>query len=260
MSAVTAPDPAAALRRGADARPSLARLTKVELRKMTDTRAGFWLLLATAALTLAAVVIVGLAGDAQDHVLSEMLGVAMVPPSILLPVVGILLVTAEWTQRTSLITFTLVPQRERVLAAKLLAGAALALVALLVSLVAAAVGTLVTSPGLDDTWSLSLGLFGQDALSMVTGMFTGIAFGAALLASAPAIVLYFALPTAFGVLGSISAIEPIAKWVDSSRALAPLTEELLSGTQWARALVALSLWMVLPLAIGLWRFMRGEVR
>ena len=36
--------------------PSFARLTLVELRKMVDTRAGFWLQLIVAVLTLAAVV------------------------------------------------------------------------------------------------------------------------------------------------------------------------------------------------------------
>ena len=39
-----------------------------------------------------------------------------------MPVVGILLVTSEWTQRTAMISFTLVPHRSRVLLAKLLAG------------------------------------------------------------------------------------------------------------------------------------------
>ena len=38
------------------ARPSLARLTLVELRKMADTRAGFWLLATTGLLTVAVAV------------------------------------------------------------------------------------------------------------------------------------------------------------------------------------------------------------
>ena len=38
---------------GRDAQPRLGRLTLVELRKMTDTRAGFWLQLAVVALTVA---------------------------------------------------------------------------------------------------------------------------------------------------------------------------------------------------------------
>ena len=37
---------------GRDSRPGLGRLTAVELRKMTDTRAGFWLQLVIVALTV----------------------------------------------------------------------------------------------------------------------------------------------------------------------------------------------------------------
>jgi len=50
--------------------------------------------------------------------------------------VGILLVTSEWSQRASLITFTLVPHRSRVLAAKLLAGVSLAVIGFQVCLAA----------------------------------------------------------------------------------------------------------------------------
>jgi ABC-2 type transport system permease protein len=103
-------------------RPGLGRLTRVELRKMIDTRAGFWLLLTVAALTVLAVFLLILVGDASDHDLRDMLSVAVAPSSVLLPVVGILLVSSEWSQRTALITFTLVPQRPRVLGAKLAAG------------------------------------------------------------------------------------------------------------------------------------------
>lgn len=258
---VAVPPAAASTAAGAPAaRPSLARLTKVELRKMTDTRAGFWLLLTTAGLVVAIVATIGFAGDPPDHTLDSMFGAALAPPSVLLPVIGILLVTSEWTQRTSLITFALVPRRERVLAAKLLAGTVLGVVAFLLCLVVAAAGTLLFSPDVDDAWSLPLGLLAQSLLAIVTAMATGIGFGAMLLVSAPAIVLYFAAPMVFGILGALSFFSDAAAWVDASRALAPLTEELMSGTQWARAMTALALWMVVPLAIGLWRFMRGEVR
>ena len=50
-----------------------------------------------------------------------------------------------------------------------------------------------------------------------------------------------------------------ARWLDGSRSLSPLTEHLLSATEWARAGTTLALWMVLPLAIGLWRILRDEV-
>ena len=46
--------------------PSFPRLTGVELRKMVDTRAGFWLQLIVAGVTLAAIVIVCIIADADE--------------------------------------------------------------------------------------------------------------------------------------------------------------------------------------------------
>ena len=91
-------------------------------------------------------------------------------------------------------------------------------------------------------------------------MLGGIAFGAALLASAPAIVLSFVLPILWSIIGSFPAFEGAARWLDGSRTLAPLVDETFDGTQWARALTTLALWMLLPMLIGLWRITRGEVR
>ena len=42
-------------------------------------------------------------------------------------------------------------------------------------------------------------------------MISGIAFGAVLLSSAPAIVLYYVLPTAWSALGAIPALEGAAQ-------------------------------------------------
>jgi ABC-2 type transport system permease protein len=245
--------------RGADRRPGMARLTAVELRKMVDTRAGFWLQLAVAALTVIVVVVICIVGGAEHQTLPQMLSAAVAPAGILLPVVGILLVSSEWSQRTAPITFVLVPHRARVLAAKVLASIVLSIVAFAFCLAVAAIGTAVAAPGLDGTWSLSANLLGQSALSLATGVVGGVAFGAALLSSAPAIVLSFALPFGWAAIGSIHALEPTARWLDQTRSLSPLTEHLLSATEWARAGTTLALWMVLPLAIGLWRILRDEV-
>jgi ABC-2 type transport system permease protein len=245
--------------RDAGARPNMGRLTAVELRKMVDTRAGFWLQLAVVALTVVVIVVVCIVGNAEDQTLAQMLSAALAPASILLPIVGILLVSSEWSQRTAPITFVLVPRRARVVAAKVLASVVLSIVAFAFCLAVAAVGTAVAAPGIDGTWSLSAGLLGQSVLSLVTGVITGVAFGAALLSSAPAIVLSFVLPLGWAAVGSIHALEPAARWLDGTRSLSPLTEHLLSSTEWARAGTTLALWMVLPLAIGLWRILRDEV-
>ena len=243
----------------ADRRPGMGRLTAVELRKVVDTRAGFWLQLLVVALTVAIVVVVCIVGDAKDQTLRELLSAALAPSSILLPIVGILLVSSEWSQRTAPITFVLVPNRLRVLAAKVAASIVLSIVAFAFCLAVAAIATAITAPGVEHTWSLPAGLLGQSLLSLATGMIGGVAFGAALLSSAPAIVLSFALPIALGALGSIPALEGAARWLDGGRSLTPLTEHLMSSTEWARAGTTLALWMVLPLVIGLWRILRNEV-
>ena len=233
-------------------RPPLARLTLVELRKMLDTRAGLWLALVTGTLGIAVVAVVGIVGDHADQALDSLLPAAAAPAMFLLPVIGILLVTSEWSQRTTLITFTLVPQRLRVLVAKLLAGMLLVLAALAVALVVAAAGTAAAG----GEWTLSPGFLGQTAVALAAGMGMGIAFGAVIRASAPAIVIFFVLPTALGALGSLHALEDVARWLDTNRTLAPLTEQLLTSTEWARVGTSLALWLLVPLAAGAWRLTR----
>jgi ABC-2 type transport system permease protein len=258
MSTAVLPAPSGA--RSADARPGLGRLTFVELRKMTDTRAGFWLLLSTALLTVAVVVIAGIAMEEQDRTLINFVGIATAPLSILGPIVGILLVTSEWSQRTSLITFTLVPHRSRVLVAKLLAGGALALIGYQLCLATGLVATAVFGGDLDGTWSMSAAIIGQNALSVTLSIVAGIGFGAVLLASAPAIVLFFVLPTAWGAIGQIHALEGAARWLDQGRTMAEMGERAMSGTEWARIGVSCAVWVLLPIVIGFWRVRRQDVR
>ena len=124
----------------------------------------------------------------EDQTLREMLSIAVAPASVLLPIVGILLVTSEWSQRTGMVTFALVPRRGRVVAAKLLASVVLSLVALALCIVVAVIGTAIASPAIENAWALPVGLLGQHVVSLGTGMISGVALGAALLASAPAIV------------------------------------------------------------------------
>ena len=96
---------------------TFSRLTLVELRKMLDTRAGFWLQLIVWLLTPAAVALYAIFGETSGLQYDEFLSLALAPSQLLLPIVGILLVSSEWSQRTAMVTFTLVPRRERVLGA-----------------------------------------------------------------------------------------------------------------------------------------------
>ena len=133
MSASTLAAPIRVNTAGVHARPGLGRLVAVELRKMVDTRAGFWLQVAMVALTVVVVTVRSVVGDAADHTFASVLEVGMQPAAVLVAVVGILLVTSEWSQRTGMITFALVPVRSRVLGAKLLASIVLGIATLVMA-------------------------------------------------------------------------------------------------------------------------------
>jgi ABC-2 type transport system permease protein len=257
MSTTTLAAPIRVNTAGVHARPSLGRLVAVELRKMVDTRAGFWLQVATVAITVVAVIVRLLVGDAADHTFASVLYVGLQPAAVLLPIVGILIVTSEWSQRTGLITFALVPVRSRVLGAKLIASVVLAGAMLVMSVAVAAAGVLVAAPGIDGTWSDLAPLIGQSTVYVIAAMVTGVAFGAILLASAPAIVANFAVPTVWVALASLPVFAGVAPWLDP--ALDGMSEEVLSLSQWAHAGTALAVWMLLPLVIGAWRITRREV-
>ena len=103
------------------ARIPLTRIVGVELRKMFDTRSGFWLmasLVITSVLATAAIIVFA----PDDQLTFDNFAAAIgAPMTVILPMIGILAVTSEWSQRSGLTTFTLVPHRGRVLGAKFLA-------------------------------------------------------------------------------------------------------------------------------------------
>jgi ABC-2 type transport system permease protein len=256
-TALTAPIPVDTA--GVHTRPGLGRLVAVELRKIVDTRAGFWMQVATVAITALVVIVRLMVGHAADHAFSSVLTVGLKPAAVLLPVAGILLVTSEWSQRTGMITFALVPVRSRVIGAKLVASLVLAVAMLAVSVGIVAAGVLVASPGVDGTWTDAATLIAQSVVYLTAGMVTGVAFGMVMLASAPAIVVLFALPTTWMAVVSLSFFAHVAPWLDTARALGPMPEEVMTTTQWAHAGTALALWMLLPLLIGTWRITRREI-
>jgi ABC-2 type transport system permease protein len=238
-------------------RAGLPRLSRVELRKMADTRAGFWLLLVIELVAVAIVTITVIAGNAADKDFFSLFQGTLWVVSILLPVLGILLVTSEWSQRTGLTTFALVPERGRVITAKIFAAIVLALAATVACLVTAAAGNLIAG----GSWSLSLGAIGRGALFETLGLLGGVAFGLVFMNSALAIVLYYILPTVWSILAqSIHAIEKPAKWLDTSQTVQPLVDGNMNGTEWAQLGTSMALWLGVVMLIGLWRLRRTELK
>ena len=243
-------------------RVPFSRLVRVELRKSYDTRAGFWLLTAIGVITAAAVVIFFFVGKTQDLTFDNFTAASGIPQSILLPVLGILLVTSEWTQRTGLVTFTLEPNRWRIAAAKLVAAVVLGLVAVLLAYAVAALANLA-GMGLRDgsgSWAFGVEGFADITLLQLLGILGGLAYGMVLLNSAAAIVLSFALPTVFAIVFQWEKIASAAPWIDQSTAQSPLTDRPVTAEEWKHLIVNTIIWIVLPLAVGVWRLLRSEVK
>jgi ABC-2 type transport system permease protein len=245
-----------------------ARLVKVELRKTYDTRAGVWLLGITAFLAAAVMVVALIVVLVQDESikLDDFVGIANFITGFLLPVLGIMLVTSEWSQRTAMTTFTLEAHRSRVVAAKLTAGLLLALIVSLIATVSAFIvnGIYAVVHGGAD-WHFGFLAFLGFLLTQLFSMLTGFAFATLLLNTAAAIVVYFAykfvVPTIFAVAaGLLGWFEHVQPWVDFAQAQAPLFDASMHGKDWAHLLVTTLVWLVVPVALGVWRILRAEVK
>ncbi len=202
-------------------------------------------------------------GDADARNLEGYFTLSLYPVGILLPVLGILTVTTEWSQRTALATFSLVPERHRIVIAKVAAATIFAMLSLLTSLLLSVIGNglgilLVENDG---SWSLPAANILQALLFQVLGVVMGVGFGMLLMNTPLAIVLYFMLPTVWQILtGLITAIQDAAEWLNLNGTMEPLSSGTLSGDGWGKLATSALVWIVLPLAVGTVRLLRREVK
>lgn len=240
-----------------DAAIPFSRLLRAEWDKASGTRAGRWLLVAVALGTAGLMLVPVLAASSVEQTWTSYLEWAAMGVTVLLPVVAILMLTGEWSQRTALTTFTQEPRRSRVFGAKvtvslLLAGAGAAFAALVT---AAALG-LAQASGRELDANLTGGVMLGYLLYVLLSVLNGVAFGALVHNTAAAVVLYFALPTVLGAVGL--AWTSMAKWIDPSASFTWMLRGEWSGHT-GPIVVAATLWVAAPLAAGLVRTLRREV-
>jgi ABC-2 type transport system permease protein len=252
---------------GVDTPIPATRVVSVELRKMFDTRSGFWLLMSvaiTAALATAAVIIWAPDSNLTYDTFAAAIGF---PMSVILPMVAILSVTSEWTQRSGLSTFTLIPHRGRVIAAKAVATVLIAVASMIVAMVIGALGNVLGTAitGTPTVWDVSFVQLSEIVLGNVLGMLIGFMLGVVIRNSAGAIVGYFVftlvLPTLSGLLAANASWWNEARgWVDFNVAQGALFNGEMAARDWAHLCTATGIWLVIPLIVGLRLMMRSEVK
>jgi len=125
------------------------------------------------------------------------------------------------------------------------------------------VGTSIT--GTDTVWDVSVTEFAYIVLANVLGMLIGFMLGVLLRNSAGAIVGYFVISFVLVPLSMLLAqnqawFEKAQPWVDFNFAQGYLFDGDMSGDHWAQLGVASTIWLVVPMAIGLWSVLRAEVK
>jgi ABC-type transport system involved in multi-copper enzyme maturation permease subunit len=240
-------------------RPSFATLTRVELRKTVDTRAGRVLIGLTLLLSTVVLGYLVARGEAGGLSYGGWVRDAIIPVVTLLPVVGVLAMASEWTQRTVLTTFTATPRRARVLAAKLVAAVLLGIAVTAVVEVLAAVALVIRSAilGHAASWTDLGSAIGGSMVSAGLALLMGAALGALLMQTAVAIVAYFVAPNVV-LLAVASLTSDMGQWVDVNLAFQRLSSFDVSGHV-GPTLAPLALWIGLPLALGLLRSIRRNV-
>jgi ABC-2 type transport system permease protein len=247
----------------------LLRLLNVELRKSVDTLAGRWMLIVIALLTLFVDLIVVAIANAADLDLS--LGSLLwSQKNVMLPIVAamaILLATSEWTQRTAMVTFTLVPDRWKTVLAKSVVAVLLGTAAFLLSLL---IGGLLTFAG--GHWDLTAVEVFVRYLTWVVFLAQALGLAYFFLNSAAAIVTFYALfvlgtfiiaPIVGPLLGLKSQfVESVWPWLDLYRAtfLTYHSDGWPTGELWGQLATSSLIWVGIPLTIGIWRVLNAEVK
>lgn len=244
-----------------------SRVVGVELRKMFDTRSGMWLMYSIGILALLATVSVILFAPDSSLDYESFASAIGFPMVVILPIVAILSVTGEWSQRTGLSTFTFIPHRGKVIGAKAVAALLVGVVSMIVAMAVGAVGNVVgsTIAGVDTTWNVSVMELVLITLANVLGMAVGFMLAVLFRNTPTAIVLYFVYNFVLTTAASILAVsqqwfEDIRGWVDFNYAQSALFEGGPTSEQWAQIGVSGLFWLVIPLTIGLFTVLRSEVK
>lgn len=230
----------------------------VELRKLVDTRVGVALVIVGA--LLAGVFGGGAALLRDGQTFGDIARMAAVPGATLVPILTILLVTAERSHHTALSTYLLVPQRGRVLVAKALASGTLGLAVLLLSLLAGAIITPVAAllTGQSIPWQMVWPEFGLFAVGVMLSAISGWALGLGIANAPAAIVVVLIWPMVASIVATVG--EPVAevpRWLDITAVTTLPGDHSLTAV--ARVAVGIIVWIGIPAAIGCWRTLNREV-
>ncbi len=235
-------------------------LVKAESRKYVNTRAALVLSILTAAVLAVATIgaIIAYPDLTKIATGTDLLFLPLGAASMLTVVIVILPVTSEWTQRGALTTFVVEPRRERVVAAKALVTLGVVLAVWMAIQLSWAVFNAAgaAAHGLEASWEFHwVRWFGAIEVLLLD----------ATMAFALTVTVFVAAPVAVGTLSQFGELPAkIAAWIRTPGVSLQTILSAQTGGQtpdatlWGQFTVGVVVWIVGPLAIGLWLNHRAE--
>lgn len=253
------------------ARVRFGNLVKAESRKYVNTRAALVLSILTAAVLAVATIgaIIAYPDLTKIATGTDLLFLPLGAASMLTVVIVILPVTSEWTQRGALTTFVVEPRRERVVAAKALVTLGVVLAVWMAIQLSWAVFNAAgaAAHGLEASWEFHwVRWFGAIEVLLLDAT---VAFALALLLrnTALTVTVFVAGPVTVGTLSQFGELlAKIAAWIRTPGVSLQTILSAQTGGQtpdatlWGQFTVGVVVWIVVPLAIGLWLNHRAEAK
>ena len=236
-------------------------LVLAELRKLVDTRAGFWL--HTSIVALIAVGMVVSFANPYGRSGINFITMGSTIASLVLPLSGILSLTSEWAQGSMASTFALVPRRSRIVSAKFTALLISTSVMIVYIVAASYLATLASRVIFDEAtpWNVPADHLATMALAVILSMLLGAAFGALFMTPAVAIVTYLVLPLSWSGVGqTMPALAEAATWLDTSSTYSLLLQGTVRPQDWIKVAVSTLAWVAVPLTAGLVFLSRREIK
>src|SRR5665647_402361 len=214
----------------------LSRIVTTEMRKMLDTRSGFWLMASIGILSLLATAAVILFAPDKELTYNSFVTAIDIPMTLVLPMIAISCVGV------AVVTIPL---------------------AFGIGALGNVVGTAIA--GVDPVWDLTVTNLLTIVLANVLSLLIGFMLGVVIRSSAGALVAYFVyqflLPTlALPLATSQNWFRDLQPWVDFDHAQGALFDGALTAQQWAQLGVTGMIWLAIPLTVGLGFVTRAEVK
>lgn len=242
----------------------------LEWRKLFSTRAnlGVLILIAVSVVGAAALIVVYREGLAANPAPWWKMNTSIVAtlPAFFLTFLAVTVVTGEWATRSAMVTFALIPRRSLVLVAKGAVVTAITALTYLLTMLAvvASYGVGCYLDGNTPVWDMPLEFIAGFGADFLLTVWAGFALALMIQNTAIALVVYLFGPTLLSSFGAINAsLARIVEYCDLSQTTAQTLLSMgtapIDSQAWIRLATAVTIWLVIPGAIGIWRSLRREV-